>query len=216
MDSTDESTNSFFFRDEKFIKQYRLTIRNIMPYFRLSGFYDKTSVNELLIMQNRPLDQLDKRNGISFYPSFASLRNGRTFDKEELEKPENQVVIIEQGLVIIDKVERLGNEKSTLAKYYILDGSIYQAPDLYSIMSCRIRSAMFHVRESIREVKNMFEWNLQTGYRKKIAADETETPYTFNQSEIKNINVELGDEFKLQTKLLDELLSQIGITKVNQ
>lgn len=214
--STDESSNSFFFRDEKFIKTYRLTIGNVLGYFQLSGFYDKSSVNELIIMQGRPIDQLDKIDGVSFRLSFACQRNGLVFEKDDLKKPENQLVIIDQGLAIIDKIERNKNNETTLAKYYILDGSIYQAPDLYSIMSCRIRSAMFHVRESLREVNNMFEWNLQTGYRKKIAADETETPYTFKQSLIKGINNEIGEEFKLQTKLLDELLSQIGITKVNQ
>lgn len=213
---SDESSNRFYFRDVKFIKKYHLTIGNVHFYFRLSQFYDKSSVNEKLIMQQRPLDQLDKIDGISFRRSFASQRNGLTFEKEDIKKPENQPYIVDQGLVIIDKIEKNKEDERTLAKYYILDGSIYQAPDLYSIMSCRIRSAMFHVRESLREVGNMFEWNLQSGYRKKIAADETETPYVFKQSMIKSMSNEIGDEYRLQTKMLDELLSQIGITKVNQ
>ncbi|OHT09406.1 hypothetical protein TRFO_21621 [Tritrichomonas foetus] len=209
-----EPNTSLFFRDENFIKQYRLTIGNVLKYFQLCPFYDPSSVNAKLEMQQRSIDQLEKIDGISFRLTFAEQRNGLSLEGDDLKKPENQVIVIDTGLAIIDKVYREKEDEKTLAKYYVIDGSIYQAPDIYSVFNSRIRSAMFHVRESIREVKNMFEWNLQSGFRKKIAADETETPYTFSSSQLKDLNAEIGDEFKLQTSLLDSLLSEIGINKV--
>ncbi|KAH0791724.1 MED6-domain-containing protein [Histomonas meleagridis] len=158
------------------------------------------------------MDQLDKTDGISFRLSYVEQPRGLSLQKENLSDPNYSAIIICPGLAIIDKIQREGGEDSLLAKYYIVDGSIYQAPDIYTILSVRIRSAMFHLQEAVHEVREMFKWNPETGFRKKLAADETEILYTFHTSELDELKQELPDDFKLQNSLLDSLLAEIGIS----
>lgn len=214
VNGTDPKTKgAFFFRDENFIKQFRLSIGNVLIYFAGSDFYENTSVNEILKMKGQSLENLDKIDGVSFRLTLAQQKGGGlNFEGDNLKKPEHAGVIIDPGLAVIDKVSRENGVDTLLAKYYVLDGNIFQAPDLYTLLSVRIRSAMFHMREALREVNNMFEWQMETGFRKKIAQDETETLYEFKASELSSLTTELGDEFKLQNNLLESLLAEIGIT----
>ena len=209
----EENQSTFIFHDDGFIRQYNITVGNVLKYFQLSNFYDTNSVNEKIEMQQRSIDQLEKIDGISFRLVFAEQLGGISLSGDDLKKPENQMIVIFPGMAIIDKVLRDKEIETLLSRYYILNGTISQAPDLSSILNVRLKSAMFHIRESMREVRNMFDWNLQTGFRKKVAADETETLYTFKESQIKDVTSEVYDEYNLQNSLLEELLKDIGITK---
>ena len=201
------------FRDENFLEKFGLCIGNVLDYFSCSNFYDTTSLNELAKQRHETdLENLiAHQDGISFRIALAQPAGATTYEGDDLKKEELMTVSVIPGLVVIDKQLKDGVDRSVIAKYYILDGSIYQAPDVYSLLSAKIRGAMFHIRESLHEVKNMFDWNLETGFRKKVAADETETLYVFESSELEELKEELGDEFKLQNDLLNSLLSEIGI-----
>lgn len=222
MEFSNPTSESQFFIDEDFLKTYGLTIGNVLPYFQRSPFYDPTSVNGKIEMKGRGLDALEKIDGDSYRLNFAKIRNGNQYeqyDKEKLKNPECQTILVNPGLVIIDKVQRQTSgdvvTETTLAKYCILNGLIYPAPDIYSILNCSIRSAIFHIRESLRDVRNMFDWDLQHGFRKKVASDETETQYVFKQSAIQNVSKELDKGFELEEELLKYLLTSIGIPKSN-
>ena len=204
------------YRNEAFFNKWVLCIGNVLDYFSLSVgvFYDSSSLNELARQrQERDVDSfITNQDGISFRLVLAQPAGETAYEGDDLKKEEVKQKCIRPGLAVIDKVNREGLQQTVLAKYYVLDGAIYQAPDVYALLSARIRSAMFHMRESLREVKNMFDWNLETGFRKKVAADETETLYVFKSNELEELKEELGDEFKLQNDLLNSLLSDIGIT----
>lgn len=205
-------TSKIFFTDKEFLLQYHLTVGNVLDYFARSDFYDLTSINELLKMQNRPMDQLDKTDGISFRLNTVQQRGGITLYGESILDPKEAALILNPGFVVIDKVLRENGEDSLLAKYYIIDGCIFQAPDLYSILSVRMRAAMFHLQEALHEVKCVFDWKPESGFRKKIAADEEETLYTFHSKELVEMRNDLIDENKLQKSILDSLLSEMGIS----
>jgi hypothetical protein len=219
-----ESDAVYSFRDETFLTTYHLAIGNALEYFGWSNFYDPISLNEQA-KQNRQtsFDMLvDSIDGVSFRIVLACPRGGAQIQGADLKKPANQAVDVNPGLIVIDKVSRVIDKANrdvrvdtVLKKFYILDGTIYEAPDLYAILSARARSAMFHVRESLREVRKMFEWTLETGFRKRIAAHETETRYEFRASELREITGEVQDEFRLQTALLDALLGELGIMEQN-
>lgn len=205
-------TSKIFFTDKEFLQQYFLTIGNVLDYFARSDFYDVTSINEVLKMQNRTIDELDKTDGISFRLSMVQQRNGPTLYGESILDPLQKNLVIHPGFVVIDKILREDGHDSLLAKYYILDGCIFQAPDLYSILSVRMRAAMFHLQEAVHEVKEAFDWKPETGFRKKIAADEEETLYTFHSRELNEMRKDLNDEYNIQKNILDNLLSEMGIS----
>ncbi|KAJ1910039.1 Mediator of RNA polymerase II transcription subunit 6 [Tieghemiomyces parasiticus] len=111
---------------------------NVLEYFSLSPFWDPTSNNAVLKMQTQfnelQAAQLDlkKMTGVEFavvherWPTLFIIRKQR---------------------------RRSPNEVIPLATYYILNGNIYQSPDLYSVVSNRLafdetyRHARFHPSE---------------------------------------------------------------------
>jgi mediator of RNA polymerase II transcription subunit 6 len=210
-----DSGPALSFRDEAFLISFHLAVGNALEYFEFSNFYDRLSLNEQA-KQNRQAsfeDLIQSVSGISFRVVFAQARGFPPITGDDLKKPANQTIDVNPGLVVIDKVNRDGSVEIVLKKYYILDGTIFEAPDLYSILSVRTRSALYHIRESLREVRSMFDWTLETGFRKQIAAHETETRYEVRTSELREIAGEIQDESRLQTTLIETLLAELGINE---
>jgi mediator of RNA polymerase II transcription subunit 6 len=200
------------FLNDPFLRQFHLAVGNLLDYFSTSPFYDEQSINEQA-RQNRTMDlesMLQSMDGTSFRINMAQAHNGIVLEGDALKLPANRFVEIDPGMAIIDKVIKTGPDVALLARYYVMNACVYQAPDLFSLLSARTRSAMFHVREALREVKNMFNWSLESGFQKKLAAGETETAYVFSEGELREMATELTDEFQLQSALLDALLSEIG------
>ena len=212
------STPSHIFRDDAFLKMYSLTIGNVLhPYFKNSFFYDNICENETFLRkkQNSPeltFKYLETLEGITFRLTYAQERGKEPITGDALYLPENQNVDLNNGLAIIEKIERINGEDNLLAKYYVLEATIYQSPDIYSLTSSFMRASLFHIREAVRDVSHMFDWSCESGFVKKAAADETETPYVFQQGEMKTMDQQLTSEFELQNKLLDMLLSELGIS----
>lgn len=110
-------------------KQHPLTETNVLDYFATSPFYDRRSNNEQIRMQNiatqvtltpRQLeDELRRFTGLEFVVAHA--RAPTTF--------------------VIHRRWRDGPDiVTTLAAYYIVAESIYQAPDLYNVLAARLVS----------------------------------------------------------------------------
>jgi hypothetical protein len=139
---------------------------------------------------------------------------------DALSNPEAHNVPIDRGMAIIDKVSKQGPAITLLARYYVKDGSIYQSPDLFSMISAPVQSAMFHIREALKEVRNVVKWSLESGFQKKMAAGETETEFLFTQSELRSRSPPIVEEegldemaeTQLVTGLLQALLWEMGIS----
>lgn len=108
------------FRDQLWLNTYPLDRNFVFDYFALSPFYDRTCNNEQLRMNSiHPLDisHLSKMTGIEYVLNE----------------------VIEPNLFVIRKQKRDSPEKVTpMLTYYVLDGSIYQAPQLCNVFSARI------------------------------------------------------------------------------
>ncbi|PKA63041.1 Mediator of RNA polymerase II transcription subunit 6 [Apostasia shenzhenica] len=108
------------FRDQLWLNTYPLDRNLVFDYFVLSPFYDWTCNNEQLRSRSiHPLDSshLSKMTGIEYMLSE----------------------VMEPHLFVIRKVKRDSPEKTTaMLTYYILDGSIYQAPQLCNVFASRI------------------------------------------------------------------------------
>lgn len=127
------------FRDQLWLNTYPLDRNLVFDYFALSPFYDLTCNNEQLRMRSvHPLDisHLSKMTGIEYMLSE----------------------VVEPHLFIFRKQKRDGPEKITpMLTYYILDGSIYQAPQLCNVFAARIGRAVFHISKAFSFISSKLE-----------------------------------------------------------
>ncbi|KAK9231608.1 hypothetical protein WN943_021846 [Citrus x changshan-huyou] len=127
------------FRDQLWLNTYPLDRNMIFDYFTLSLFYDRTCNNEQLRMRSiHPLDisQLSKMTGIEYMLSE----------------------VMEPHLFVIRKQKRDGPEKVTpMLTYYVLDGSIYQAPQLCNVFSARIGRALHYIQKAFTTAASKLE-----------------------------------------------------------
>ncbi|THU67468.1 hypothetical protein C4D60_Mb05t24940 [Musa balbisiana] len=113
------------FRDQLWLNTYPLDRNLIFDYFALSPFYDWSCNNEQL--RARSIHPLDI--------SHLSKMTGTEYALSE---------VMEPNLFVIRKQKRDGPEKvNPMLTYYILDGSVYQAPQLSSVFAARIVSSSF-------------------------------------------------------------------------
>ncbi|XP_019232422.1 PREDICTED: mediator of RNA polymerase II transcription subunit 6 isoform X4 [Nicotiana attenuata] len=108
------------FRDQLWLNTYPLDRNLVFDYFALSPFYDWTCNNEQL--RSRAIHPLDI--------SHLSKMTGSEYTLSE---------VMEPHLFVIRKQKRDSPEKVTpMLTYYILDGSIYQAPQLCNVFAGRL------------------------------------------------------------------------------
>uniref|UniRef100_A0A0V0HRE3 Mediator of RNA polymerase II transcription subunit 6 n=1 Tax=Solanum chacoense TaxID=4108 RepID=A0A0V0HRE3_SOLCH len=115
---------SICFRDQLWLNTYPLDRNLVFDYFALSPFYDWTCNNEQL--RARAIHPLDF--------SHISKMTGMEYTLSE---------VMEPNLFVIRKQKRDSPEKVTpMLTYYILDGSIYQAPQLCNVFAARLVSIL--------------------------------------------------------------------------
>ena len=177
------------FFDKDFISQ-GLNLGNVIEYFKRSPYFNESE------------------EGVTYELSLAQPHGSAPLHGSNIAKPEHRLISIDKGLVVIDKKDA---EKNIIGKFIVSDGTVLPAPDLFEIATARIASSLAHLQQAVRNVNNVFNWDVEKGFTKKIAEGETETKYVFKASELKDLHAEAGDEFKLQSALLDALLTEIGI-----
>ncbi|PWA73807.1 mediator of RNA polymerase II transcription subunit 6 [Artemisia annua] len=127
------------FRDQLWLNTYPLDRNLVFDYFALSPFYDYTCNNEQLRMRSiHPLDisHLSKMTGIEFMVSE----------------------VMEPHLFIMRKQKRDSPERVTpMLTYYVLDGSIYQAPQLCNVFAARVGRALYHISKAFTTAASKLE-----------------------------------------------------------
>ncbi|KAK7848838.1 mediator of rna polymerase ii transcription subunit 6 [Quercus suber] len=135
------------FKDQLWLNTYPLDRNLVFDYFALSPFYDWTCNNEQLRMRSiHPLDL-----------SHLSKISGTKHMLYE---------VMEPHLFVIRKQKRDGPEKVTpMLTYYILDGSIYQAPQLCNVFAARISRSLYYISKAFTIAASKLE---KIGYVKRI------------------------------------------------
>ncbi|GJT59501.1 mediator of RNA polymerase II transcription subunit 6 [Tanacetum coccineum] len=127
------------FRDQLWLNTYPLDRNLVFDYFALSPFYDYTCNNEQLRMRSiHPLDisHLSKMTGIEFMVSE----------------------VMEPHLFVMRKQKRDSPERVTpMLTYYVLDGSIYQAPQLCNVFAARVGRALYHISKAFTTAASKLE-----------------------------------------------------------
>ncbi|EMD41624.1 hypothetical protein CERSUDRAFT_110195 [Gelatoporia subvermispora B] len=126
-----------FFIWHEWIQVYGpLTNENVFDYFATSMFYDKQSNNQVLRMQTM-------HTGVPLQNEAEELKRftGVEFAVVHSEPP---------NFFIIHKRERLSpDEVRPLAVYFITNNRIYQAPDLYTLISNRLLTSLHALQSSL-------------------------------------------------------------------
>ena len=118
-----------------------------IDYFAQSPFYDRTCLNEHLRMQRTTLQPEEAADMLARLPGIVyALDENRT---EEIPPTADTQAHM---LYVIRKFRRdiSGSKKSevTLRFYYILDGVVYEAPSLESVMQTRLLKMAWHLHEA--------------------------------------------------------------------
>ncbi|KAK4790529.1 hypothetical protein SAY86_017833 [Trapa natans] len=127
------------FRDQLWLNTYPLDRNLVFDYFALSPFYDWTCNNEQLRRSSiHPLDtsHLSKMTGIEYGLNEA----------------------LEPNLFVIRKQKRDSPDKVThMLTYYILDGSVYQAPQLCNVFAARVGRALYYISKAFSTAASKLE-----------------------------------------------------------
>ncbi|KAF5375052.1 hypothetical protein D9758_000056 [Tetrapyrgos nigripes] len=135
----DDYSHRFFIWHEWIQANGPLTEENVFEYFTTSMFYDKQSNNQVLRMQTQH----------AVMPS-ASIES----EESKLKKMVGQEFAVVHSqppqFFIIQKRERLSpDEVKPLAAYFVMNNRIYQAPDVYTILSNRLLASLHSIQSSL-------------------------------------------------------------------
>ncbi|KAK9793169.1 hypothetical protein WJX73_002041 [Symbiochloris irregularis] len=128
-----EDMTGTMWRDPNWLAAFPLNDLSVLDYFALSPFYDKSCNNEELRRRGEGIERL------------AALPPGIEFKLQDAQPPH---------LFVIRKVLRKSPQsEENVAFYYILDGSIYQAPTLHATLSAKMKKCLHNVRAGFSKMQ---------------------------------------------------------------
>ncbi|GFY97126.1 RNA polymerase transcriptional regulation mediator-like protein [Actinidia rufa] len=169
------------FRDQLWLNTYPLDRNLVFDYFALSPFYDWSCNNEQL--RTRSIHPLDI--------SHLSKMKGTEYILSE---------VMEPHLFVFRMQKRDSPEKVTaMLTYYVMDGSIYQAPQLCNVFAARVGRALYHISKAFTTAASKLEKIGYVDSDSESAAIESKVgKETIDLKEIKRIDLILAS---LQRKL---------------
>ncbi|KRZ92163.1 Mediator of RNA polymerase II transcription subunit 6 [Trichinella sp. T8] len=139
-----------------------LSASNVLDCFTntLNPFYDPNCLNEQVRIQRLSSEILSRVHGVEYILLHAA-----------------------EPLFVIRKQYRQPNQNVTpLEDYYIIGGTVYQAPDLSSVFNSRLQSAISNVRSAFEEGIRFFSY-----FNAKVTCDcfciIAKSYYRFNTSD---------------------------------
>ncbi|GFN85586.1 mediator of RNA polymerase ii transcription subunit 6 [Plakobranchus ocellatus] len=160
---------------------------NILDYFseRSNPFYDRTCNNETIKMQRLNPDQMLNMTGLEY-----SLLHAQ-----------------EPILYVIRKQHRHSPTQVTpLADYYIIGGSVYQGPDLCSVVNSRLLNTLSCLSSAFDEAQSFARFHPTKGYSWEFKDKEEKEP----TSKDKKVKKKEEASSAFQRKRVDLLLGELA------
>ncbi len=136
--------------DKGWLQHFPLNRDTVLDYFALSQFYDRTCNNEQLKMQrgagtgNAAIAQLlEQMSGVEYVLHEA---------QEVQSTPESSA----HSLYVIRKQRREGEVITVLRMYYVLDGTVYEAPTLEAVLRTRLLKLGWLLDGAFSAIKDAF------------------------------------------------------------
>ncbi|KAI5186421.1 mediator of RNA polymerase II transcription subunit 6 [Nematocida homosporus] len=125
------------FRDPAWLQYNPLTSDTVLEYFSFSQFYDRNCNNEVLKMQTQ-------HSTLATTGAFLEKMSGVQYVVHRAEEP---------YLFIIKKCYRHTPEKTvTLDYYYVMNGTVYQAPTEKEVSRTRQTNILFSMMETLNDL----------------------------------------------------------------
>jgi len=122
-----------------------LNEHNVMDYFmeRTNPFYDRQCNNEVLRMQRASQDQLAGMTGVEY-----------------------QLLFVQPNILFVVRKQARSSPShvTPIADYYIINGHIYQAPDLSNVLSSRLLTAVTNLQSAFEEARGYAKYHPSRGY----------------------------------------------------
>ncbi|XP_065200068.1 mediator of RNA polymerase II transcription subunit 6-like [Planococcus citri] len=157
---------------------------NVLDYFseRSNPFYDRTCNNETLKMQRMSLEQLVNMTGLEY----------------------TLLHVQEPILYVIRKQHRASPTQAVpVADYYIIAGTVYQAPDLISVVNSRLLTTVSHLQSAFDDLFGITKYQPSKGY-----SWDVKTPSNAPGSVVKKDNKEEPSS-NFQRQRVDMLLMEL-------
>ncbi|KAI5949479.1 MED6 [Candida theae] len=152
-----EALDEIQWKSPEFIQERGLNTANVLEYFALSPFYDRTSNNQVLMMQFQ-YQQIQIPVHVSFHQYFQSRLSEMTGIEFVI------AFIREPDFWIIRKQNRLNpTNVIALQDYYIIGANIYQAPKVYDVLSSRLLATVLSLKSSVDTLNNMTSYHISDG-----------------------------------------------------
>ncbi|KAI5952624.1 MED6 [Candida jiufengensis] len=152
-----EALDEIQWKSPEFIQERGLNTSNVLEYFALSPFYDRTSNNQVLMMQFQ-YQQIQLPNNMNFYQYFQSRLSEMTGIEFVI------AFVKEPDFWIIRKQKRFNQQHTfTIQDYYIIGANVYQAPKIYDVLSGRLLANVLSLRQSIDTLNQMTSYHISDG-----------------------------------------------------
>ena len=166
-------SEEFTFRNENGIVTHTidtLTEDVALFYFRESQFYYDNNVNEIVLRETHGASMV--------VANAAGIASGVYYTSAS---PAS-------GLFVIRMLERKPDASTrVLAIYYILHGTIYRSPDIYSVGYATFLNSLFHIHNSFKALLGDIEYDVtDNSYRQKPrpSKDSEKKPTKDNQTDL--------------------------------
>jgi len=148
---TEQELTTVCFRDPQWLALNPLLMENVIEYFSYSQFYDKTCNNEIIKMQSR-------------FNQFETIEMNKSLHDMTGIEYEVTLAMPPQLFVIVKQNRKNPNEASPVQYYYIINGTIYQAPNAYMLFANRIMTSLHLINISFKEAFKSVRFDPDKGY----------------------------------------------------
>lgn len=196
-----EALDEIQWKSPEFIQERGLNTNNVLEYFSLSPFYDRTSNNQVLMMQFQ-YQQIQIPMGMTFHQYFQtrlSEMTGVEFIIAYTKEPD---------FWIVRKQKRLDpNNTITLQDYYIIGANVYQAPKIYDVLSSRLLASILSLKNSTDLLNEMTSYHVSDGghsYNNSIhdkMASKSQQSFAVSKSASNNTGINTMTPITLTTPL---------------
>lgn len=196
-----EALDEIQWKSPEFIQERGLNTNNVLEYFSLSPFYDRTSNNQVLMMQFQ-YQQIQIPMGMTFHQYFQtrlSEMTGVEFIIAYTKEPD---------FWIVRKQKRLDpNNTITLQDYYIIGANVYQAPKIYDVLSSRLLASILSLKNSTDLLNEMTSYHISDGghsYNNSIhdkMASKSQQSFAVSKSASNNTGINTMTPITLTTPL---------------
>ncbi|KAJ3125818.1 hypothetical protein HK098_008206 [Nowakowskiella sp. JEL0407] len=147
----EEDLTGVCFKDTTFLQHNFLDQSNVITYFSLSQFYDRSCINEQILMQAR-------------FQAERGLLDSRGMTGVEYVVAE-EYLSYQPRLFVIFKHHRFSKDRTELlATYYIIEGTIYQSPNLATLLSNRILTSLYYIQKGFHDIVPSVRFHPARGY----------------------------------------------------